>query len=365
MRVLLLAALAAALTAAPAGHLQVAITIDDLPRDGGDGTPCDAAALRTLTARLLSPLNAGAIPVTGFVIASRCREVGEDAWYGVLQQWLDAGAELGNHTWSHPDINQIPLAEYEADVARGDRAIRGFLQARGHTLRYFRHPFLHTGIDQESKQGLERYLETSGYTVAPVTFDNSDYMFAAVYASAVERGGNSLALRVKNAYIPYMDSILAFFEQRAVEVVGHPIPQILLIHASRLNADCMPALIGMLRRRGYEFVTLERALADEAYRLPNYYAGPGGFSWIHRWSMSLGMQNKGEPDEPAWIAEEYRKIRRAPTRTAKPPSDPPSSRASPAHNSPAARPPPALPPLPQTSTDRTDSPRTTGCGALG
>jgi hypothetical protein len=35
--------------------------------------------------------------------------------------------------------------------------------------------------------------------------------------------------------------------------------------------------------------------------LPENYVGPGGFSWIHRWSMTKGMQSKGEPDEPEWV----------------------------------------------------------------
>jgi hypothetical protein len=48
-------------------------------------------------------------------------------------------------------------------------------------------------------------------------------------------------------------------------------------------------------------VALGEALGDDAYRLPENYAGPGGFSWIHRWSMTKGMPNKGEPDEPEWV----------------------------------------------------------------
>jgi hypothetical protein len=63
----------------------------------------------------------------------------------------------------------------------------------------------------------------------------------------------------------------------------------------------MPDLLAMMRRRGYRFVSLDEALRDEAYRLPDDYTGPGGFSWIHRWSKTKGMAPKGEPDEPAWI----------------------------------------------------------------
>ena len=55
-----------------------------------------------------------------------------------------------------------------------------------------------------------------------------------------------------------MESVVAFFEQRSVEVLGREFPQILLIHASQLNADLMPDLLRMFQRRGYTFVSLER-----------------------------------------------------------------------------------------------------------
>ena len=70
-----------------------------------------------------------------------------------------------------------------------------------------------------------------------------------------------------------MESIVAAFEKMSVQVVGREFPQILLIHASQMNADLMPDLLAMFRRRGYTFVTLDHALADPAYRLPDDYAG--------------------------------------------------------------------------------------------
>jgi hypothetical protein len=98
-----------------------------------------------------------------------------------------------------------------------------------------------------------------------------------------------------------MESIVSFFEQRSVEVFGREIPQILLIHASQMNADLMPDLLAMFRARGYKFISLRDALKDKAYRSPENYVGKGGFSWIHRWSRTKGMQNKGEPDPPKWL----------------------------------------------------------------
>ena len=283
---------------------QVAITIDDLPR-GGDGGGRDLPAVRAMTTKLLAPLRG--IPVIGFVNAGRVPELGDDGLQEILRLWVANGATLGNHSNSHPDLNTTGLARYTEDILQGEPAVQ---KALGHRPVYFRHPFLHTGPDAAKRQGLAKFLAEHGYIVAPVTLDNSDWMFAAVYGEALNRKDAALAAKVKAAYEPYMESVVAFFEERSKEVAGHEIAQTLLIHASQLNADCMPDLLAMFRRRGYRFVSLEEALRDPAYRMKEDYTGTGGFSWIHRWSRYLGMPNRGEPDEPEWIAAEYRKLGR-------------------------------------------------------
>lgn len=281
---------------------QVAITIDDLPR-GGDGGLSSLDGIRSMTEKLLKPFRDEQIPLIGFVNEGR-HQLTPDGLRTILDIWLDAGAELGNHAYSHPDINKVPLADYTADILKGEPITRAALAARGKKLEFFRHPFLHTGPTPEVKEGLQAYLDQKGYRVAPVTIDDADYEFAALYTHREFRG------RVRNEYVPYMESVVAFFEQRAVEVTGHEIPQILLIHASQMNADLMPDLLAMFKRRGYSFVSLREALMNPAYALPENYAGTGGFSWIHRWSRTKGMPNKGEPDPPAWVEKRFSELQR-------------------------------------------------------
>ena len=276
----------------------VAITIDDLPR-GGDGSAPSFDGVYAMNERLLRPFKDGRIPLTGFVNAHHELTLGADKLRRLLDLWLDAGAELGNHTYSHPDINNVSLADYTADVAKGEPIVRAALAARGRTLRYFRHPYLHAGPTPEIKAGLQTFLDDAGYRVAPVTLDNSDYMYAALYTKPEHRE------RVRREYLPYMEAVVEFFEQRSIEVVGHEFPQVLLIHDNQLNSDLMPELLDMFRRRGYRFVSLDEALADDAYRLPEEYVGRGGFSWIHRWSKTKGLAAKGEPDPPAWVAAAF------------------------------------------------------------
>ena len=299
MKRLALAALLLGATYATAR--EVAITIDDLPR-GGDGIR-DPQATEAMTAKLLEPFRRGRIPLTGFV--NECHR--PDELPRLLAMWKAAGAELGNHTCSHPDINTVPITQYLADIDKGEAITTKVL---GRRPRYFRHPFLHAGKDAESKRALNEHLRKRGYIMAPVTLDNSDYMFAAAYTKAATPAD---ATRIRETYLTYMESILDFFEKRSVEVTGHEIRQILLIHANQLNADAMPDLLAMMKRRNYRIVTLQRALADPAYNLPENYIGPGGFSWIHRWSMTKGMKGKGEPEEPEWIRDAFQRPRQPQT----------------------------------------------------
>ena len=303
------AAIVVALIATLSGHVgpaaygqtprrSVAITVDDLPR-GGDGTAPAFDAVYAMNERLLRPFKDGRIPVIGFVNAHQELTLGADKLRRLLDLWLDAGAELGNHTYSHPDINNVALADYTANVVQGEPILRAALAARGRTLRYFRHPYLRAGPTPEIKAGLQKFLDDAGYRVAPVTLDNSDYMYAALYTRPEHRE------RVRREYIPYMESVVEFFERRSVEVVGREFPQVLLIHANQLNADVMPELLEMFRRRGYGFIPLDAALSDAAYALREDYVGRGGFSWIHRWSKTMGLAAKGEPDPPAWVANGF------------------------------------------------------------
>jgi peptidoglycan-N-acetylglucosamine deacetylase len=297
MKALFVFLLCAALHLAAANR-QVAITFDDLPR-GGDGGSRSLSDIRAMTERLLRPFRDQKIPVIGFVNEGRPVDFGPEGIRQILDLWLDSGADLGNHSYSHLNINNVPLEQYTADIVRGEPILRAALASRGRTLRFYRHPFLYTGPTPEIKKALQAFLDSHGYRVAPVTLDNSDYEYAALYTKPQYRD------RVRREYVQYMESIVSFFEKRSVDVAGREFPQVLLLHANELNADLIPDLLSMFRRRGYAFVSLEEALADETYRLPEAYAGRGGFSWIHRWSMTKGMAPKGEPDPPKWVQDAW------------------------------------------------------------
>jgi peptidoglycan/xylan/chitin deacetylase (PgdA/CDA1 family) len=301
---------AAVLLAAQTPSREVAVTFDDLPIAGV--LPRTIESSRELTDKLLRAIAAHRVPVVAFVneskLAAADGSVDPDR-VALLRRWLDAGIELGNHTYAHLDFHTTPLDAFEADVVKGEATTRRLMEERGRTLRFFRHPFLHTGRDLEVRARFERFLADRHYRIAPVTIDNDEYIFAGAYDRASARGARDVAGRVADAYVPYMESKVAYFEGNEQELFGRPIRHVLLVHANMLNADRFADLAVMFERRGYRFITLDRALEDPAYRSEDTYAGVGGITWLHRWALTKKMPKTffaGEPDVPGFVADNAR-----------------------------------------------------------
>jgi peptidoglycan/xylan/chitin deacetylase (PgdA/CDA1 family) len=291
-------------TSPPQAVREIAVTIDDLPLAASLNQ--DLARGRQVTRDLLAALTRHRVPAIGFVNEIKLEDDGRvnPERVALLRQWIDAGLELGNHTRTHPDLHRVPLEDFKADVLAGEHATRPLLRASGKDLKYFRHPFLHTGRTAEIRGGFQAFLKQHGYVVAPVTMDNYDYQFAAAYERAVARADAGLQQKILDAYLDYMDRIFGYYEQQSRALLGRDIRHTLLLHANALNAAAFDRLAGLLIARGYRFVSLDRALEDPAYGKADEYFGQAGITWLHRWAITEGKKGTffaGEPEVPAWI----------------------------------------------------------------
>ena len=293
---------------APAARV-MAVTIDDLPTASVLGN--EIAMAEGITVDLLVALARHHVPAIGFVNERKLQTDGrvDRRRVALLQRWIDAGLELGNHTFSHPDLHETPIERFEREVLDGENVTRRLLGARGKRPRYFRHPFLHTGRTLETRRAFDAFLARHGYRVAPVTIDNSDYVYAAAYDRSLARGDRETKDRIASAYVAYMAEVVAYYEQQSVALLGRELKQTLLVHASALNAATFDALAARLEARGYRFVTLDEALSDPAYAMADTYVGPGGITWLHRWALTQGKRGAffaGEPAVPDWIQQAAR-----------------------------------------------------------
>ena len=285
----------------------VAITIDDLPAGMADRIP--AGEITAMTAKLLGTLRDQKIPVVGFVNEKKLYKPGEvDERIKALQMWLDSGFELGNHSFSHMSLNQSELKDWEDDVVQGESVLRILLTQHKMKLRYFRHPYLDTGRDLATRRKAEEFLIQRGYRIAPVTLDGWDWAFAGIYEDAKKRNDTELQQKIVTDYLAYHDAQFTFFEQLSQKVVGYEPKQVLLLHASNLEADHIGELLEVLRRHGYRFITLEEAIGDPAYGLPNTYVGEEGMGWLEQWAITQGKIPQGAPVFPQWVLERSKQM---------------------------------------------------------
>jgi len=285
---------------------QMVVTVDDLPAvTDYYRTPQSWMAF---TRQLVGHLTTHRVPAVGFVISGFLyRDSTPDTnQLNLLNVWLDAGLELGNHSRAHKDYNQITFAEFSQDVVGGEQLTKSLVERRGKSFRYFRHPFLHRGNTAAKKDSLEQFIKQRGYREAPVTIDNSDYVFASAYDKALLAGDTGRAADIGRQYVAYMLHYVDYYESQSGALFGRLIPQILLLHANTINATYLGDLLTGIQQKGYAFVTLDEALNDKAYQTPDNFVSQSGISWIHRWALTQGKRGaffKGEPEVPAVIAE--------------------------------------------------------------
>jgi len=285
----------------------MAVTIDDLPiAQTSWHTP---EQMDRITTDLLATLGRHRVPAVGFVNEIKLeREGAVDPFrLGLLERWLRQGLELGNHGYAHLDLHKVPPEEWKADVVRGEPATRQLLEASGGELRYFRHPFLHAGMSVEIQADVAAFLASRGYTVAPVTIDNSEWIYGRAYSHAYNSGDEELMQRIGRDYVRYMLDVVRFYEGQSEAIVGRPIPHVLLVHAYALNADWLDELLTALENREYRWIELGEALEDPVYsRAIDGWTGRGGITWLHRWAITEGVDRsvfQGEPELPAWVEE--------------------------------------------------------------
>ena len=262
----------------------VALTFDDLPQLA---LTSDLDYAKTINNRLLAGLRHHHLPAIGFVVGSKLEEPDRPARVALLEAWLKAGQTLGNHTYDHGSLNRTPLPDYIADVQMDDDVLRPLLAAHRQKPEWFRHPYLETGETTDIKQGFEAWLKAHGYRIAPVTLENADWMFAYPYDEAVQKGDGAGVRRIRQEYLDYTAKCVVWYRAAALELLGRRPALVFLLHASRLNADSIDGLADILRRNGLKAVTLERAMRDEAYTIPDDKPDMGGDEWLSRWADQL------------------------------------------------------------------------------
>jgi peptidoglycan/xylan/chitin deacetylase (PgdA/CDA1 family) len=295
----------------PTAAEPVALTFDDLPTLSLSD---DLAFCEETTTRLLTGLKRHHLPATGFVNEGKLEGTDKTERIALLSQWLNAGMDLGNHSYSHVSLTKTPVEAYIADVQRGEAVTRPLLAARERTPYWFRHPYLETGTTLETRDTVEAWLANHGYRVAPVTMENADWMFAYPYDEAILNHDPATSVRIKGEYVAYTIAVISWYRAAALHLLGRRPAFVFLLHSSRLNADSIDSLAAILQSEDLNAVTLGTAMRDPAYDISDRYAGPNGDEWLTRWALTLHKELPWSsfPAPPANIDADERRLDTAP-----------------------------------------------------
>jgi beta-lactamase regulating signal transducer with metallopeptidase domain/peptidoglycan/xylan/chitin deacetylase (PgdA/CDA1 family) len=273
------------------------------PVDRSENPPKDADA----TARLMiAKLTQYKVPAVGFVNGGSISD-GEKLFpvrANIVRLWRDAGLEVGIGSFKHVWFYHTPYDEYVAGVEKNEEAVKKLLAEKNLPLRYFSYPYLNTGKSVEDRDRFEAWLGGRGISSVKYTIDNNEWMYS--YAYDIARNDNDIGTmtEVRVAFMNYMSKMFDHYEAYSQDMFGRDINQTMVLTPSRLVADSFDDLFGMIQRRGYKFVTMEEAQADEAYKTRENFVGNSGISWFERWSLEGSKPLRAEPR----VSEEVQKI---------------------------------------------------------
>jgi beta-lactamase regulating signal transducer with metallopeptidase domain/peptidoglycan/xylan/chitin deacetylase (PgdA/CDA1 family) len=273
------------------------------PVDRSENPPRDSDA----TARLMiAKLTQYKVPAVGFVNGGSISD-GEKLFpvrANIVRLWRDAGLEVGIGNFKHVWFYHTPYDEYVAGVEKNEAVVKKILAEKNLPLRYFSYPYLNTGKTVEDRDRFEAWLRSRGISSIKYTIDNNEWMYS--YAYDIARNDNDIGTmtEVRVAFINYISKMFDHYEGYSQDLFGRDISQTMVLTPSRLVADSFDDLVGMIQKRGYKFVTMEEAQADEAYKTREDFVGNSGISWFERWTLAGSKPLRAEPK----VSEEVQKI---------------------------------------------------------
>lgn len=271
---------------------EVALTFDDLPAHGP--MPQGMSRVDIINSIIHALQAAHAPPIYGFVNAETLDKVkGTDE---VLRLWRAAGFPLGNHTYSHMDLDKNTTAAWEQDLAGDEGTLSNLMGNEDwHWLRF---PFLHEGETGGKHQAIEGYLKNRGYHVAEVTLSFGDYAYNDPYARCLAKNDTQAIDWLKQSYVSGANASLTHGINSAQKVFGRDIKHVMLLHIGGFETVMLPKLLDILRERGFNLVPLPEAESDPAYanepQLPAGFAG----TFLQQMLAARHIQETTQPEDP-------------------------------------------------------------------
>jgi peptidoglycan/xylan/chitin deacetylase (PgdA/CDA1 family) len=237
---------------------KLAITMDDLPLNG----TLPPGVTRAETAKnVLAILKKRHVPpVYGFVNARKLEGNADGA--EALKLWA-AQEPVGNHTYTHMDLETNPAEAFEREIEENEPALE--LLAAKDNWHWLRYPYLHEGDTVEKRRAVRAYLKVRGYRIAQVSLDWEDYLWNTAYARCAAKNDAKSIAWLRSSYLNTASEFIDLGREQAKLIYGHDIDHILLMHLGAFSSTILPDALDLLKKKGFKLVTLEEAESDAVY----------------------------------------------------------------------------------------------------
>jgi len=241
--------------AQPSETPQISITMDDF---NWQNAVYQSAVARNRS--ILSTLNAHSIKAALFVVG---RNVENEEGQQLLDEWNKAGHLIGNHTYSHQNLNSpsMKLDTYTADIAKAETLLKTFSRFQ----KYFRFPMLKEGDTAAKRDGVRTFLSEHGYRVGHVTIDTSDWVITSRLSDRLAKDPSADVKPFRDFYLEHMWDRAQYYDSLARRVLGRPVKHTILMHYNLLNGLVLGDLIEMFKSKGWKFIDASEALADPVF----------------------------------------------------------------------------------------------------
>jgi peptidoglycan-N-acetylglucosamine deacetylase len=279
-------ALGAFLFASSASSQSIALSFDDGP-DMADKTGLGAAERNTA---ILAQLADAHVKSILFVTRTDNDQNRND----LIREWGQEGHQIGNHTATHPDFDEVSLANYEHELRACDKAIRGM---PGYTRR-FRFPYLKEGDTIEKRDGFRAFLDSNGYETGPVSVDASDWYYSQRLSDRLNKDRAADRLPYRDAYLRHLYDRAQYYDGLSRTVLGRSVAHVLLLHHNLINALFLKDVIQMFRDKGWTIIDSETAFQDPVYRMrPEILPAGESILWaLAKQKGVIGLRYPGEDD---------------------------------------------------------------------
>ena len=279
---------------------QISITMDDF---NWQNAVHQSAADRNRS--ILNTLNRHSIKAALFVIG---RNVEADEGKKLLKEWNDAGHLIGNHTYTHQNLNSpsMKLENYTSDITQAETLLKEFSRFQ----KFFRFPMLKEGETAEKRDGVRSFLTANGYRTGHVTIDTSDWVITSRLSDRLDKDPSADVKPYREFYLAHMWDRAQYYDDLSRRVLGRSVKHTILVHYNLLNGLFLNDLIELFKSKGWRFIDAEAAFRDPVFsEKPKVLPAGESILWaLAKTDRKIAQTLKYPAEDGETVVKEMKKI---------------------------------------------------------